>query len=257
VSAIRQPDPVDLERREFQMAVFVCIAIAIMGFGSALLMYPVVFMHPGIFQEPGRNLRIAFFGFCGLCLLLTAYVWDTQSTIRRLRRQMELDRKQSEAARLQASEELLKSMPKLGAFQDQLPMEYRRSTSADQQLSILVVAFQFPPDVLSASAKASILGDAAKAVSRKLREQDSLYVLAPACFGVILPSLEALAARTLSSRIGEGLLDAAGLNARFSYKIEVVNYPQNASSAHELYEAVFAHIPRDKSKQGLAAEAFV
>jgi hypothetical protein len=256
VPVIRQPDSADLERREFQLTVFVCAAIGIMGIGSALLMYPVVFMPPGVFQEPGRNLRIAFFGFCGLCLLLTAYVWDTQATIRRLRRQMELDRKQSATAMLQASEELLKSIPKLGAFQDQLPMEYRRSTTTEQQLSILVIAFQFPASASSAGGRASILGDAAKAVSRKLREQDSLYVLGLACLGVILPNLEGSAARALASRVGEGLMDAAGLSARFSYKIEVVNYPQNASSAHELYEAVSALIPTDKSKQGLAAEAF-
>jgi hypothetical protein len=254
VSANHQPDSSDLERREFQMTIFVCAAIAIMGIGSALLMYPVVFMPPGTFQEPARNLRFAFFGFCGLCVLLTAYVWDTQATIRRLRRQMDLDRKQSTAARLQASEELLKRIPKLGAFQDQLPMEYRRTTATEQQLSILVVAFQFPAGASSDSGKASILGDAAKAISRKLREQDSLYVLGPACFGVILPNLEASAARSMASRIGEGLIDAAGLSARFSYKIDIVNYPQNAASAHDLYEAVSALMPQDTSVHKLAAE---
>jgi len=124
-------------------------------------------------------------------------------------------------------------------------------------LSILVVAFQFTAGSSSDAAKASILGDAAKAISRKLREQDSIYVLAPACFGVILPALEASTARALASRIAEGLIDAAGLTARFSYKIDIVNYPQNASSAHELYEAVAALIPGDKSVQALAAEALV
>jgi hypothetical protein len=256
VSSTRKLDSAGLERREFQFTVFVCAAIAVMGIGIALLMYPVVFMHPATYQAPGRNLRIAFFGFSGLCALLTAYVWETQATVRRLRRQMELDRRQSTAARLQASEELLKSLPKLSAFQDQLPMEYRRTTATDQQLSILVVAFQFPAGVSSDVGKSSILGDAAKVISRKLREQDSLYVLGAACFGAILPGLEASVARALASRIAEGLIDAAGLSARFSYKMEIVNYPQNASSAHELCVAVSALIPTDKSMQGLAAEAF-
>lgn len=254
MSAIRQPNSADLERREFQMSVFACVAIAIMGIGSAVLMYPVVFNHQGSAPDD-RNLHIAFFGFCGLCLLLTAYVWDTQATIRRLRRQMELDRKQSTAARLQASEELLKSIPKLGSFQDHLPMEYRRTTATEQQLSLLVVTFQFPAGASSPTGQASILGDAAKAISRKLRDQDSIYVLGPTCFGVILPGLEASAARGLASRIGEGLIDVAGLSARFSYKIDVINYPQNASSAHQLYEAVSALIPPNRSVHELAAEA--
>ena len=42
---IRQPDSADLERREVQLAAFACAAIAIMGIGSALLMYPIVFSH--------------------------------------------------------------------------------------------------------------------------------------------------------------------------------------------------------------------
>jgi hypothetical protein len=251
--AIRQPNPADLERRELQMSVFACVAIALMGICSALLMYPVVFNHQGNTPDD-RNLRIAFFGFCGLCLLVMAYVWDTQAKVRRMRRQMELDRKQNTEAQLQASEELLKSIPKLGSFQDQLPMEYRRTTATGQQLSLLVVTFQFPANASSSTRQASILGDAAKAISRKLREQDSIYVLGPTCLGAILPGLDASAARVLASRIGEGLMDAAGLSARFSYKIDIVNYPQNASSAHQLYEAVSALIPTDRSVHELATE---
>lgn len=249
--AIRRPNPADLERREFQMSVFACVAIALMGICSALLMYPVVFNHQGNTPDD-RNLRIAFFGFCGLCLLVMAYVWDTQAKLRRMRRQMDVDRKQSTAAQQQASEELLKSIPKLGSFQDQLPMEYRRTTATGQQLSLLVVTFQFPANASSSTGQASILGDAAKAISRKLREQDSIYVLGPACLGAILPGLETSAARVLASRIGEGLIDAAGLSARFSYKMDIINYPQNASSAHQLYEAVSALIPADRSVHELA-----
>lgn len=248
----RRTAATDLDRRELQSTIFACIAIAVMGIGSALLMYPVVFTHPA---SEDWSPRIAFFGFCGLCVLLTAYVWDSHATIRKLRGQMEIDRKQSAEARLQASEELLKSIPKLNSFQDQLPMEYRRTTATNQQLSILVVAFQFPDAPASSAAKGAILGDAAKAIARKLREQDSIYLLGPACFGAILPGVEASAARGLASRIGEGLVEAAGLSARFTYKIDIVNYPQNASSAHQLYEAVTALIPQDRSVHSLAAEA--
>jgi predicted signal transduction protein with EAL and GGDEF domain len=251
MSDLQRTASAELERRELQSTIFACIAIAVMGIGSALLMYPVVFTHP---PSQDWSPRIAFFGFCGLCLLLTAYVWDSHATIRKLRQQMETDRKESAEARLQASEELLKSIPKLSSFQDQLPMEYRRTTATNQQLSILVVAFVFPEGEMSATLKGAILGDAAKAIARKLREQDSIYVLGPACFGAILPGIEASAARGIASRIGEGLIDAAGLSARFTYKIDVVNYPQNASSAHQLNEAVAALIPQDRSVHRLAAE---
>jgi GGDEF domain-containing protein len=244
----------DLDRRELQSTIFACVAIAVMGIGSALLMYPVVFTHSA---TPDWSPRIAFFGFCGLCVLLTAYVWDSHATIRRLRRQMDLDRKQSTKARMEASEDLLKSLPKLNSFQDQLPMEYRRSAATDRQLSILVLTFQFGDGSTPAAANASILGDAAKAIARKLREEDSMYVLGPACFGAILPAVESSGARNLASRIAEGLINIPGSSGRFTYKIDVVNYPQNASSAHELFEAVTALLPHDRSMEDHPANALV
>jgi GGDEF domain-containing protein len=253
MAVVRKADSSDLERRERHLTVFACLAVALMAGGCALLMYPVVFSHEG--SPPNRNLQVAFFGFCTLCLLLTAYLWNNQATIRRLRRQMDADRKQSTEARQQACEELLRSIPNLSSFQDRLPMEYRRTTATEQQLSIVVVVLQFPADLSSPGLRVSVLGDAAKAISRKLRDQDSIYVLGPTCFGAVLPGVEASAARRIASRVAEGLIDAAGVSARFTYKIDIVNYPQHAASAHELHEAVCALIPSDNSKHELAAEA--
>src|ERR1700693_5304808 len=97
--AVQKADSSHLERRELQVTVFACLAVAVMAIGCALLMYPVVFSHEG--NSPNRNLQIAFFGCCALCVLLTAYLWNNQATIRRLRRQMDMDRKQSTEARRQ------------------------------------------------------------------------------------------------------------------------------------------------------------
>ena len=243
----------DLERRDRRLVLFACLALLIIAAGTALLMYPVVFLRQDNMSD--STLRIAFVGFCVLCALLTAYFWESQATIRRLRCQMERDRKEKLETRREACEELLRSIPKLSSFQDRLPMEYRRSTATAQQLSIIVVNLQFPADESSTTIRTSILGDAAKALSRKLRDQDSIYVLGGACFGVVLPGVEAAVARSIASRIADGLIDTAGLTARFSYKIDIVNYPQHASSAHELHEAVCALIPPDSSKYELAAEA--
>jgi GGDEF domain-containing protein len=245
----------NLGRRELHLALFTCLAVVIIATGAALLMYPVVFFRADALSN--WTLRIAFFGFCALCALLTAYLWDSQATIRRLRRQIEMDRREKLEARREACEELLKSIPKLSSFEDRLAMEFRRSTATGRQLSILVVTLQIPADVSSPTERTSILGDAAKAISRKLREQDCIYGLAGACFGAVLPSVEATVARSIASRVAEGLIDIAGVAARFSYKVDIVNYPQHASSAHELQEAVCALIPPDSSKHELAAEALV
>ena len=74
----------DLERSEMQLGIFVAVTVVVLAVGMAVLMYPVVFSH----QTPGdRTMRIAFWGFCALCVLLTVYLWDRHATIRRLRRE--------------------------------------------------------------------------------------------------------------------------------------------------------------------------
>jgi GGDEF domain-containing protein len=234
---------VDLQRRERHLAVFACVAISILASGAALLMYPAVFFEQS--PSPGNAPRIAFFGFWGLCVLLTAYIWDSQATIRRLRGELESGRRQMEEARRQASAELLKTIPKLGSFQDLLAMESRRTIAMSDNLSILLVTVQSSEGVSSPTARVSILGDAAKAISRKLRAQDSIYHLGEATFGVILPGVSKDAARGISARVAEGLADAAGAVGQFSSRINIVSYLEDALSAHDLQETVCTLIPSD------------
>jgi len=250
MSVLARTDPANLERRELHLALFACLALLIFAIGAALLMYPVIY-YDGAYHAD-RASRTAFFGFCALSLLLTAYLWESNATIRRLRRQLEADREASRKARREACEELLRGMPKLDSFQDRLAMEYRRTTAAGQQLSILLISLNFSADASSPMACAMILADVAKAVSRKLSEHDSVYLLGTACLGVLLPGLDAALAQNTASLVAGGLIDAGGVHAPFTHKIAVVNYPQDASSEHELSQAVSALMPRDNSKYEFA-----
>jgi hypothetical protein len=242
-----------LRRREQHLAVFACAAIGILASGTALLMYPAVFSQQS--PSPDKALRVAFFGFCGLCVLLAAYIWNSQATIGRLRRQMESNHRQIGEVRKRASAELLNSIPKLGSFQDLLAMESRRTIAMSDNLSILVVTVQWLQQTSSPTAQISILGDAAKAISRKLRAQDSIYLLGGATFGVVLPGVSKAVAQGISTRVAEGLADAAGASNQFSSKINIVSYLEDASSAHDLQEAICALIPLDNSIPVLAEEA--
>lgn len=239
----------NLEHSEMQLSVFVAVTVMVLAVGMAVLMYPVVFSH----QTPGdRTMRTAFWGFCGLCVLLTIYLWDRHATIRRLRREMAEGRRQMAETRRQASVELLKTMPNLGSFQDRLPMEFRRMSTTTQKLSIVVITIKFPAEHSSPSETASALGDAAKVISRRMREQDSIYILAPACFGAVLPGVDVSNAERVMARLNEGLADAAGASHRFDFELKVVNYPDHASSAHELEQAVSSIALADTSVQGMA-----
>lgn len=241
----------DLDRRELQLTLFACVAIGILAAGTAILMYPLVFSRQ--IYATDKALPIAFVGFCILSVLLAGYLWERQSTIRRLRKTMAEERMSVAAARREASTELLKTMPKLSSFQDRLPMEFRRTIATTQKLSVLVVSLAITEAAAFDSIDAAcLMADAAKVISRKLREQDSIYILGAACFGAVLPGADLDFARHVYDRVADGLADAAGANNRFSYKIDIVNYPTHASSAHDLEASVRSLAPPDDSMHAMA-----
>jgi GGDEF domain-containing protein len=247
-------DLAHLERRELHLSIFACSSVSILAIGIALFMYPAVFS--GRTSADGHSLRVAFFGFCALCILLTAYLWHKQITIRRLRQQVGQERRRIVELQKQASVEVLKAIPSCTSFLDSLLMEQRRTVATRQELSIVVITVCLSTDPYHTSMGFPALGDAAKAIFRKLRKEDLLFSLSPACFGVILPNTEIAVAQRLADRIGEGLADAAGAGDRFSHTIGLVNYPAHASSAQELQQAVRDLMPEDNSIKSMASQIF-
>ena len=65
-------DSASIEKRELQLAVFSLSIIVVLIVGVAILMYPEISNHPIIFST--RTLKISFFGFCSLSLLLLGYL---------------------------------------------------------------------------------------------------------------------------------------------------------------------------------------
>ena len=213
-------------------------------------MYPAVFSSRD--SSPTRAPQIAFFGFCALSCLLVAYIVDRQITIHRLRVETSWRRivRSLPTALRQASADLLSTMPNFNTFEDRLTMEFRRAAAAELKLSVLVDCHPAACRFLGAKRRhASALGDAAKAVSRKLREQDSIYILRPAFFGVILPGVSQVSVQRVSSRLAEGLSDAAGASDRFSFKIDAISYPEQTTSAHDLELVVSGWLPEDDTKR--------
>src|SRR5579872_1402599 len=250
----RQIPSSDLERREIHLSIFACSAIVVLAGGIALLMYPTVFAIRDESRAPVPE--VAFFGFCALACLLVAYIVDRQVTIRRLRAQLAADRRRTSEALRQASADLLSTMPNFNTFEDRLTMEFRRAAAAELELSVLVISIQLHAAFSVPSLGMSALGDAAKAISRKLREQDSIYILRPSYFGVILPGVSQEGVQRVTARLAEGLSDAAGASDRFSFKIEAISYPEQTATAHDLELVVSGWLPEDDSKQSEVKDAY-
>jgi GGDEF domain-containing protein len=251
-----QPDRIQseqLEGREFQLVMFVCAVIFVLSVGLALLMYPAVFSSRQF--APSTTPKVAFFGFCTLSCLLLGYIVDQQLKIRRLQRQIAMDRKRALLELSQASADLLVTMPNLTTFEDRLEMEFRRAAAAKLKMSVLVVTVNLRAAFSDESLRVAALGDAAKAISRRLREQDSIYNLRPGFFGVILPGVDQTAAERVCSRLVEGLADAAGADERFSFQVHSISYPHQTSSVHDLELAVSGWLAEDDAAQQLAGSS--
>jgi GGDEF domain-containing protein len=225
-----------LDRRELQLWVLAITVILVLATGMALLMYPTAFLNPLVLA--GVTLRKAFFGFCALSVLLVGYLIDRQIAIHQLRQRLAEEHNLILRIRNEASADLLRTLPGLEHFQDRLVMEHRRASRSGQPLSVVAVRLM-PARGLGDTREAVIAyGDAAKAMTRKLRVGDSLYRFATGLFSLVLPGLDTDSAYRLADRLADGLGDASGACSRFTFEVRVFNHPENAATARELEDAV-------------------
>jgi GGDEF domain-containing protein len=234
-------DPKTLDRRHWQLSMLSLGMIAVLAAGVALLMYPAVFGSDP--TSTAHTTRTLFFGFCALCVLVVAYLLNREYVVHALRRNLLEQKTEIAHLRQEASTNLLETLPSFGHFQDRLTMGFRRAAQTGEPLSLVLVRlkpspmFDNPPEVSVA------LGDAAKALVRKPRTDDSLYHLSSVAFAMVLPNTCGAEMNQLAGRVAEGLADASGASNRFTFDMQVVNYPEQASTSYEMEWAAssFSH----------------
>jgi hypothetical protein len=233
-----------LERRERHLTILAAVVVLVMAAGLALLMYPLVFVHP----EAGEKwpLRFAYFGFCILSVLIATYLLDRQRAFGNLKQELVSQLQKNVDLQNRGNADLLHTIPGMSHFQDHLAMDYRRAATMQQKLSVLVVEIVFTGNAGATTEHTAALGDAARAIARIMRPTDSMYLLDPAIFGLVLSDTDTLAANRLKSGL-EQSLRLVGANHNFSYETFVYNYPDHAKSAHELEEAVLLRLPARQS----------
>jgi len=228
-----------LERRELQLTVVASVFVFVLASGLAVFMYPMVFVHPDAANK--WTLRVAFFGFCALTLLFIGYLLERQRTVSKLKQQILEELERNIELRLQASADLLQGMPDINHFWDRLTMEYRRAMSMQRNLTLLLVRAKLGA-ATAGTDNTSALGDAAKAMSRKLRPTDSIYRLAPDLFGLVLPETDSLNAKRIAVRLQEELQSVRAKHGG-TFDTSVHNYPDNVQSSHELEDIVKSMLP--------------
>jgi GGDEF domain-containing protein len=227
-----------LERRELQLTIVAAVFVFVLAAGLAVFMYPLVFVHPDIANK--WTLRVAFFGFCVLTLLFIGYLLERQRTVRQLKQQILEELERNIELRLQASADLLHTMPDINYFWDRITMEFRRAMTMQRNLTLLLVKAK--PGAAPQEDPTSALGDAAKAMSRKLRPTDSIYRLAPDLFGLVLPETDTLNAKRIAVRLQEELQTVRAKHGG-TFDTSVHNYPEHVQSSHELEDIVKSMLP--------------
>ena len=237
---LNRADLENLERRELHLSILSAVFVFILAGGVAVLMYPLVFVHP---DEANKwTLRIAFFGFCILSLLFVGYLLDRQRMIRRLKQQLLEELQRNIELRHQASVDLLQTMPDINHFWDRLTMEFRRAQSTEQTLSLLIVKLESSRRSSNSDAATEALGDAAKAISHRLRPTDSIYRLRTELFGIVLPATDTAEGSRVSMRLEEEL-QAVRARHGVSFELKVYNFPEHVHSAHEFEDIVKSLLP--------------
>ena len=238
MSTINRQELDRLERRGLQLTILSSVFVLILASGLAVFMYPLVFVHP---EGNKWTLRVAFFGFCALTLLFLSYLFDRQRAFHKLKDQLLAELERNVALQIQASADLLKSMPDQNYFWDRLSMEFRRALTMEKTLSLVVVKVK-PGSRKAGEDPNAALSAAVKAMSRKLRPGDSIYRLSDDMFGVVLPETDTLNAKRVALRLQEEL---QGVRAHFncSFDLTAHNYPEHVKSAHELEDIVKSMFP--------------
>jgi GGDEF domain-containing protein len=186
-------------------------------------------------------------------MLFACYLLDRQRVVRKLKQNLLEELERNIQIRQQASADILQSMPGQDGFWDRLTMEHRRALTMHTTLSLLLVQSKRGANEKDAKHRETASGEAAKAISGKLRPTDSVYNLAPELFAVLLPETDSLNAKRVAVRLQEALQDVRAKYG-FAADFSVYNYPDNVKSSHELEDIVKSLLP-DNQKWEPATEA--
>jgi len=243
MDALNKKELDKLERRELQLTILAAVFVLVLAGGLAAFMYPLVFLHP---IGNKWTLRVAFFGFCALTLLFVGYLLERQRTVRQLKQHLLAELERNITLQHQASVDLLQSMPGQNDFWDRLTMEHRRAKTMQKTLSLLLVNAKSAPEAAKKDENSEAWGDAARAMSRKLRPTDSIYRLAPDLFGIVLPETDSLNAKRISMRLQE---EVQSVRAKHNLVFDITahNYPEEVQSAHELEDIVKSLLPEKET----------
>lgn len=229
-------DSSGLGRRETRKWVLAISMTTLLSIGGATVMFPTVFSRP--INLDGDTARNCLLVLCAVSILLVSCFADRQIVISYLRRRLSEEENRAITAQNHLSVHLMKCLPGMDAFRERLAKEIRRSESPAQPISMLVVVVEAKPGFADAKEAEAACADAANALRVKMRRGDSLYVLRPGIFGIVLPVCSTATAVLVSDRFFKSLMEARHAGKRFSFEMHVLNHPAHFQTIQEMLQGV-------------------
>ena len=208
-----------LDRMDWQLWLLASLLIFVLGAGLLTFMFPSAFwLKEGLgVTAPQR----AFFGFCVLLALVLVYLVQKQAKVRQLRRELFDAQADLAIAEREAAIESFQTLPTMNQFRDALAMEFRRATTSEVPLSVVLFKAHF--------ASLERLGHMARCVRSLLRQGETLYRISDKAIGVILPGMNLSKGASFAAQ-------AEALSGPFPENLEVnvTAYPDEASTLSAL-----------------------
>jgi len=206
-----------LDRQDWHLWLLAVLLMAVLGISLLSFMFPATFWFGQdlAVRAPGR----AFVGFSVLLALALVYMLQRQGTVRRLKRS--LYRAQAAIVEVEraASVQAFLSLPGVGQFRDLLAMEFLRVSRSHGHLATLLITV--------ANASREDLGRISALLRDMLRHRESLFRIAEAAFGMILPDM------TPENAVAfEGVIRsrAGSVASGLALSAEIAVYPEQVNS---------------------------
>ncbi len=227
----RQSDWEKLEKRDWELWVLALAMIFVLAIGILVAALPGVVTDPTLV---GTTLKRVLIGFCVLTALFNAYLIERQFAIKALRRKLFEDQARIALLQLQASENILLSLPREEQFRDRLAMELKRAEHSGAPLSVLTTKIEISGPV-EAAERVQWIGEAVKLIMQSLRKEDSVYQYDENLYCMVLPGTGMEAAQKVSTRLLRIFDTHPELHQQgVSLKTYLTNYPKDTESAYEL-----------------------
>lgn len=206
-----------LDQQDWRLWKAAVVFIFVLGISLLTFMFPMTFWFA---EDLGiRAPQRAFFGFCLLLGLMSIYLLQRQNVIRALKRQVFIAQTEARQAQRRAQAELFLSLPGVGQFRDGLAMEYRRASSTQGNLAVVLFS--------AGASEAAELGRLTMLLRTALRRGETIARLTKSTIGLILPELAFADATSLAANLEDRIKsELPGLEVVSS----VTAYPQQASS---------------------------